>query len=130
MNESRELASLRAEIETIKNDRRREIEERHDERISSRTLPPMAQMTRIQKRYVLEPWMTTLSVGFGSFAVLGFVAGMFTPWHVEFSMLGLLFTVVAAICVVTKLNFMEWNSKTESQITANRQNYDYDYDGR
>lgn len=94
--------------------------ERFQKHIDTRLLPPMAQMTRMQKRYFLEPWMTTLSVAFAILAVAGYIAGIFTPWHVEFCMLGLLFTLLGIGTLTAKLFFMDWNTQTEGQIQGRR----------
>lgn len=90
---------------------------KYDEALANRKLPPMSQMTRLQKRYFLEPWMTALTLATATVAVVGYSLGILTSRHVEWSMFGLLFTFVSVGFLVTKLAFMEWNSKTEGQVS-------------
>lgn len=118
----REVARLHEEVAEITQMRKAELEHAQQERLDTRKMPPMAQMTRLQKRYFLEPWMTTLTMVFGTIAVVGYILGTFTRRHVEFCMVGLLFTMIAGGFLVTKMNFMEWNSKTEGEV-RNRSRY-------
>lgn len=118
--QGREIERLRGEVAQIREERRAEIEARHQETLDTRKMPPMAQMTRLQRRYFLEPWMTTITVTSGILAVAGYLLGIFLPLHVEFCMVGLIFTLAGGGALLTKLNLMQWNSKTEGQIRDRR----------
>lgn len=95
-----------------------------DQALANRKLPPMAQMTRVQKRYFLEPWMTTLTIGFWVIAAVGYILAMFSQLHVEFACFGGLFTLFGAGTLCTKMNFMEWNSRTEGELRVHKTYYD------
>lgn len=114
----REISLLRDEVEGIANLRRADLEHAHQERIDTRKLPPMAQMTRLQKRYFLEPWMTAGTIVAGVLAFASFFLSLFTPLHSEFGWLGILFVVIGGGFLLTKLMFMQWNSKTEGDLRS------------
>lgn len=136
---SEEIEGLRAEVEAIRSARdrtaaevaelkaaqKRELARRYDERLDMRKLPPMAQMTRIQKRYFLEPWMTTFTLISAAVAIAAFTFALFTPLHAEFGLLGALFLLVSGAFLITKLSLMDWNSKTESQLVAQERDRRY-----
>lgn len=114
----REATRLRSEMEKTRAEIRAGIEEFHQKKIESRVLPPMAQMTRLQKRYFLEPWWTVGWVGSWLLSVPAFIVAMFTWMHVQFSMLGLLFVLSGAAFGTAKIYVADWNSRTEGRIAA------------
>jgi hypothetical protein len=114
-----EIADLHAEIETVQKNLKSEVEKAYDQKLANRHLPPMSQMTRVQKRYFLEPWMTTFCLVSGGIALLCYLLGIFLPgWLFGGSFLwaGGIFTLVGAGFLTAKLFLMQWNSKTEGSV--------------
>lgn len=116
----REISLLRDEVGEIARERRAQVEAAHQARIDTRTLPPMAQMTRLQKRYFLEPWMTAGTIVAVALAFTSFLLALFTPLQLQFGWLGVLLVLVGGGCLLTKLMFMHWNSKTEGDLRSKR----------
>jgi hypothetical protein len=112
-----EAESLRSEMARTRAEIRKAQEEGYQRHLDTRKMPPMSQMTRLQKRYFLEPWMTALALVFVALSVPPFVLAMFTPLHMEFTMLGFLMLLIGMAFLITKWNLMEWNSRTEPEIT-------------
>lgn len=129
MTDHNEIARLRVEAEQIRSQMelsrqeiRAGIEELHQKKLESRKLPPMSQMTRIQKSYFLEPWYTVgMTVGF-TIAVVAFTLAAFLPWHVEAASMGGLWALVGAGFGVAKYMHREQNMKTEGQIAGTNAN--------
>lgn len=118
-----EAAALRAQMELSRQEIRTARLELNQKKLESRVLPPMAQMTRIQKRYFLEPWWTVGWVSAWLLCLPAFIAGMFTPWHVEFSMLGLLLLLTGGAFMAAKLVVADWNSRTEGEVQGRNRGY-------
>lgn len=122
-----EVEGLRHEVELLSKAR---VSARHlaiDEKLAIRKTPPLAEMTRIQKRYFLEPWMTVASVASGGIVMLLAGLACFTERHVEFAMFAVVWLVITAVAVGTKLNLMDWNSRTEGEVRSKSRNLYDDY---
>jgi hypothetical protein len=91
-----------------------------------RRLPPMSQMTRIQKRYFLEPWFTTGMVAFWALTMVAWICACILPWHVELTCLGGVFLLAGGGCGWAKWWHQDANGRTESQVVASPRSRDYD----
>lgn len=113
---SSEIERLNQDIEELKAFRKRLAEQVHTERIESRTTPPLSGLTRVQKRYFLEPWFTTIAVGT---AGLGVVAGFFaiwTPFHWRFGFTAGLFLLIAGLAMWAKIVHKDYNVRSEGDL--------------
>jgi hypothetical protein len=127
---SRDLVSadqLRSEIEQMRADMKREIEERNQALIDNRTRPPLASMTRLQKRYFLEPWWTAIwATGWGTAAAL-FMASIWLPFTLKLALTGVACFVVGGVAMIAKLTLAEWNGRTEGVVTQQKPRRDSDF---
>jgi hypothetical protein len=87
-----EIEHLRAEVSQLRGDLRRDRVEKHQERIETRTTPPLSGMTRIQKRYFLEPWFTTIMIG--AWTIAAVLVGVGLWFGARLIVLGGLFTII------------------------------------
>lgn len=97
---------------------------------TNRQLPPMMQMTRIQRRYFLEPWFTTIMVVGLALCLISEILGFWLPWHWQFIWTGVMFLGVGIGGGVAKAFHQELNVRTEGemQTTSSRVRDDlYDY---
>lgn len=93
---------------------RKAREAAHQEWLDNRTTPPLSQLTRVQKRYFLEPWFTTFWVISWAFALLAYIVGLWAGWRIE--VLGAIFTVVGAAFAIAKGLHYEANVASEGSV--------------
>lgn len=113
-----EATELRVSMDLAKQELAQARHQEQQRRLETRDLPPLSQMTRLQKRYFLEPWWTVGWVGSWLLSIPAFIAALFTPLHTEFGLLGLLLVFVGAAFGAAKLWLAEWNQQTESHIAS------------
>lgn len=117
---SSEIERLNAEIREMQLARQRLREQMHDETIAGRTRPPLSQMTRIQRRYFLEPWLTTAWVVSWGMAALSTLAAIWTPLHWSFGSTSALFLAIGVAAALAKMFHKDVNVRTEGQIQSSR----------
>lgn len=122
MSERNEIERLHSEANLLRSEMSQARAEMQQHKLETRQLPPMSQMTRIQKRYFLEPWWTVGWVGSWALTVPSFIAAIFTWFHLEFALLGSLFLLTGAAFATAKLFVAEWNQETEGKIAGTNSN--------
>lgn len=113
----KEIDDLRAEVQTLREARLAARHDQHHERIINRKAPPLSSMTRIQKRYFLEPWYTFGAVTSGALSAGSFITGA-AIWSWRFIVIGLVFLAVGGVFAWAKLNHYEMNVSTEGNLLA------------
>jgi hypothetical protein len=111
-----EIEHLRAEVSQLRGDLRRDRVEKHQERIETRTTPPLSGMTRIQKRYFLEPWFTTIMIG--AWTIAAVLVGVGLWFGARLIVLGGLFTIIGVGAGVAKWWHQHENSRSEGSLQS------------
>lgn len=120
-----EIERLNREVDELKAMRKKLAEQVHTDRIEGRTMPPLSQLTRTQKRYFLEPWFTTIAVAAGGLTLLVGLAAVWTPLHWQFGWTAGLFALVGLLAVWAKVVHRTYNVQTEGNLLAPKNRSDY-----
>jgi hypothetical protein len=111
-----EIELLRNEVTDLQEMRRRLREQYHDDRIATRKMPPLSQLTRVQKRFMLEAWYTVIWITSWVLAAASAVLAIWTPWHAKFWGTMVIFLVIGIAAAVCKLQHLDLNVRAEGQL--------------
>lgn len=123
-----EIQSLNNEVAELRKAAEVKRHEDFQDRMANRKAPPLAGLTRTQKRFILEPWMTVAGVAAGTAAVALFTHSILM-WSGKTALLGVMWVVLCVIAWSVKGYFMSENVLVEGKIYAPAEKTRY-YDGR
>lgn len=85
--------------------------------------PPLHNLTRVQKRYLLEPWFTTGWIVSWFLSLVGFTLACLLPYHVEAASLAGIWLLVGTGFAWAKYWHQDANARTEGEIRSSRSNW-------
>lgn len=113
-----EIERLHGEVRSLREEIKDGRLAKYDDKINHRTLPPMAQMTRLQKRLYLEPWFTVGMVASAFIAAVAWILACILPWHVELACGGTVFALSGVGFLIAKMWHQDANTKFEGELRA------------
>lgn len=123
---SGEIDRLNAEVQDLQKLRKQMVEQMHQDRIEGRKVPPLSQLTRVQRRYLLEPWFTTIWLACWGIAFACFLASIWVWWlSMALASTGGLFLITGGAAAGAKYWHRDANVRTEGQLLTSTTRRDW-----